>query len=294
MSDLSALQPTIFFATCTLKGLIWIPWYLLPATCFQISKKFASQAPEEPDDLADEYGHDYNSAASVQDEQQLLEDHHVLLMERICHLTNIFALVGMISFYAVNPRLWNYRYYGWLLLALLLLQHIPQQICHEGFCASVLGSGEIEPEDLIAGKDDDEYIDAVLTGEVATTTPGIAATLYINRIFSTMGVICVLIYSVYWGFGATLERLAAEPLWVFLTLLTILLETHVVALSVWVYSVSHLSTAMSLRARQIICGCLYLLIVAGGIYHQRVHKTQAKRLRKQLKTLNSTPKMKFV
>jgi hypothetical protein len=267
MSDLSALQPSIFFATCTLKGIVWIPWYFLPELYLT------------RDELED-------------DEDPLLKDHHALLMERVCHYTNIFALIGIISFYAVNPRLWQYRSYGWFLTALLIFQHIPQQILHEGF---------FRDEAPIATEDDD---DAVAATAKTTTALDILQT---NRIFSTIGVLLFLTYTLYQGPIQTLLRLAAEPFFVYTTLITLLLETHVTCLTVWWIpnTYHHVSHAVGLFFRQVLCGLLAVGLVALMRFHRQAHKQQAKLLRRQLKAIHSTdtdensisstkPKMKFV
>ena len=263
MSDLSDLQPTIFFAMCTLKGVLWIPWYLLP----ELYLKRDADADED----ADLYG----DVLLMVEEEVLVQDHHVLLMERVCHYTNIFALVGMLSFYVVNPRLWQYRKYGWWLLALLVLQHVPQAAQHEGWFPSNHGGGD--------GDD----------GAAATvmTTADMLAT---NRIFSTVGVVIVHVYAVVYGYRATLQRLAAEPFFVFFSLVTMLLETHVTCLSVWAFSASHLSTAVSWGNRQVMVGSLMAVLVGAEIWYSKQHPAQAKLLRQQLRTINTKPKLKSV
>ena len=281
MSDLSALQPTIFFASCTLKGLVWIPWYLLPEVCLKLLQK----KDEEDEELL--YS-DYADAVA-QEEALLLQDHHVVMMERICHYTNILALVGMLSFYGINPRLFQYRNYGWLLLSLLLLQHVPQQLRHEGFWLFTTATTDEVTED-------DEYnpTTSATDSNANVNMTTIAQVLQTNRIFSTIGVLIVQGYCLYYGYLATLQRLAAEPLFVYLALMTIFLETHVMAVSVWIYGASHLSTALALIWRQLLCVSLFLALLGAGIFHVQYHKAQAKILRKQLKTINTTPKMKFV
>lgn len=285
MSDLSDLQPTIFFAMCTLKGVLWIPLYLLPELYLKGSAADAAEDAElygiEPDETHDE---------------ALLQDHHVLLLERVCHYTNLFALVGLLSFYAVNPRLWQYQKYGWLLLALLLFQHLPQ--------AALLHMNTGDGVSSVLGLETSE-------DETATTADMIMAS---NRIFSTVGVVIFQVYALVFGHVTTLKRLAAEPFFVYFALVTMLMETHVTCLSVWwCYGASammnnadddtnsqqqqlysHFSTAVSWVTRQILVGILMGALVGSELWYSKHHPEQLKDVRKQLRTVNAKPKMKFV
>ena len=264
MSDLTALQPTIFFASCALKGVIWIPWYFLPELFHK---------PEFPgDDL-------------------ILEDHHMLMMERICHWTNIFLLVGLIAHYAVNPRLWQYRSYGWLLLALLLLQHLPQLMLHDQGPArlqrTLFGSSANRP----IHQDDDVVVADSATIVMATTSQ----MLKTNRIFSTIGVMLVQGYGLYYGDYIALQRLAAEPFFVYMAVVTLMIETHVTCLAVWMGSTEHhVSVSIGYGTRQVLCTLLGCLLLGAALFHYMTHQDQAKLLRQQLKTVNKTAKMKRV
>ncbi|CAB9515468.1 expressed unknown protein [Seminavis robusta] len=271
MSDLSALQPTIFFASCTLKSLVWLPWYFLPELFHT-----------KPQDFDDE-------------DDPLLQDHHVLLMERICHSANIFALVGLVSFYWVNPRLFQYRQYGGWLTALLLLQCTSWLVQEFGNPLTNSKEATQPPHPY----DDDIYASTVEPDEDEEPQPVMIRTttemLQTHRIFATVGVLLIQAYSLYYGHIPTLLRLAAEPFFVFLALLTMMLEIHVVCASVWMVSTEHhLSHHLHYWLRVVFCGTLTAVILAAAGWHRRVHTAQAKLLRKQLKTVNKTPKMKFV
>jgi hypothetical protein len=264
MSDLTALQPSIFFASCALKGVVWLPWYFLPELIHK---------PEFPgDDL-------------------ILEDHLLLTMERICHWTNIFMLVGLVMFYAVNPRLWQYRNYGWLLTALLLLQHIPQLVIHEQWPTRLLRA--MSSSSATASHSIMEDDDVVADSAIAMVTT--SQLLQTNRIFSTIGVILVQVYGLYYGDFSTLQRLAAEPFFVYMAIITLLLETHVTCLAVWMGSTDHhISVSVAYSTRLGLCAALGCLLLAAVWFHCLVHKDQVMILRKQLKTVGKAPKIKSV
>jgi len=295
MSDLTSFQPTILFAMCTLKGVIWIAAFFLP----ELFGVFLPKATTNNDSNTEDDDDDYTTAEpemnTVLDETNalvLLQDHHVLFMERISHRINIIALIGLVSFYMVNPRLFQYKRYGWLLVGLLLLQYVPQTLHHEGWL-NWLGRTN-------NNMDNNDDSNRMTTATIVT----------INRLFTTIGVLLFQIYCLVYGYRTVWERLVAEPLFVFFTMLTMLLETHMVCISTWIFfgtsnhsdyysyyyvAVSSSGSLLSRTIRQLL-----LLLVLGGLVAVKVlwydphHQNQVTVLRKQWKTRNVVPKMKVV